>query len=937
MTVLLVFLSIASIIAQENDSEATSIQGRVLSAVDQTPLNNVLILLEGTLKRTYSREDGSFEFTNVEPGDRTITFIYGGYSELKQPVNVIAGKVSSLGEIQLKAQENLDILGGEELIPAVTLSVSDQQSEGSQDISGLLTASRDVFVSTAAFVFGSYRFRIRGLDSEYQRMMLNGAPMNDLEDGRIYWSLWGGLNDVTRNRSTDIGVQAFDDTYGGIGGAVSIDLRASTQRAGTRVGYAASNRTYRNRFMVTHSTGLMKNGWAVSASVSRRWAQEGFVEGTFYDAYAYFLSVDKKINDNHLFNVVVFGSPVQRGRNGAAVQELYDLAGTNYYNPFWGYQNGEKRNSRVVDAHEPVAMLRHDWTLGKNASLTTNVSYQFGKYGTSALDWYNSRNPNPDYYRRLPSFIAETDPTQAAVVQQAIQSDQSLIQVDWDAMYEANRNSFETIENANGSGESLSGLRSRYIVEDRRFDASRFAFNTIYENAISDRTTINGGITYQRHTGHIFKTVDDLLGGDFYVNLNQFAERDLVDNPNAAQNNIDQPNQILQEGDVFGYDYNTHQSQIQGWVQGVFSLPRFDLFLGGSLSQNTMWRTGNVRNGLFPDNSLGDSERINFTNYNFKGGATWKINGRNYAYASGSYGTQAPFLRHIFVSPRTRNELIPNLENETVYGGEIGYRYQAPKLKARVNGYLFESRNATRSLSFFTDEDITDFENDLNLTGGFINFYQRNIDRRHIGTEFAVEANIYGGLSVEAVAAVGQYFFTSRPQATIALDNSASLVDENRTIYAKNFRISSTPQQAFTVGLDYQGRRFWFASLNVSLFRQVWIDFNPNRRTEAAVALDETGIDRVEEGSDLWNEIISQEEADQAVTVDFFGGKSFKINDLFLYFNLGVSNILDNRDFRTGGYEQLRFDFDDKNVGRFPPRYFYAFGRTYFVSLTLRI
>ena len=148
----------------------------------------------------------------------------------------------------------------------------------------------------------------------------------------------------------------------------------------------------------------MKNGWALAATASHSYGSQGFIKGTYIQANSYFLSVDRKISDNQLLNIVVFGSPQRRGRSTGSVQEMYDLAGSNYYNPNWGYQNGEVRNSREYIIHQPVIMLRHDWKISSNTNVMTNLGYQFGNYGSTRLDWYDAPDPRPDYYRKLPSY-----------------------------------------------------------------------------------------------------------------------------------------------------------------------------------------------------------------------------------------------------------------------------------------------------------------------------------------------------------------------------------------------------------------------------------------------------------------------------------------------------------------------------------------------------
>jgi len=197
------------------------------------------------------------------------------------------------------AQENdsLNVKQDKSDFPQITVLQQDLESDNQvNDISGLLQSSQDIFVSTAGFTFGQTRFKIRGYDSENTAVLMNGVQLNDLETGGAYWSSWGGLNDVTRNQEIDPGISNSKYSFGEVGGVTNMITRASSFRKQIKLTYSLTNRNYRDRLMFMYSTGLMENGWAIAASASRRWAQEGYVEGTFYDAYSYFLAVEKKIN-----------------------------------------------------------------------------------------------------------------------------------------------------------------------------------------------------------------------------------------------------------------------------------------------------------------------------------------------------------------------------------------------------------------------------------------------------------------------------------------------------------------------------------------------------------------------------------------------------------------------------------------------------------------
>jgi len=915
-------------------SQLATIRGKIVEEQTDNPMVGVEVK---TLSASvFTDFEGQFELQlSANSAEVVLTLVKGGYQTLEIPVRIDGRANVSIGTKRLRSEENLGQIAGEEIIPTITLSTDDQNSAGAQSISGILTASRDRFVNTIGSVFGPYRFNFRGYRSEHTMMFLNNIPVNDPENGGVFWSKWGGLNDVLRNRTIEVGLGSNAYSVGSVGGATAIDTRASTQRQQTRISYALSNRSYDHRAMATHSTGLLPGGWAMTVSASRRWAQEGFQDGTFYDAYSYFLSVDKKLGDNHLLNITAFGSPNKRGRSGAATQELYDLAGTNYYNSYWGYQEGEKRNSRVSDTHQPMAILRHDWTIGDNTTLTTSLAYQGGRYGSTAIDWYDAPDPRPDYYRKLPSFI---DNPQADAVADLLRNSEEARQIDWSAMYNANRNNFQTINDVEGiSGNNVSGNRSNYIVEDRRYDSEIISFNNRFESFINDRVALSGGVGYQAYLGDNFKTVDDLLGGDFYVDIDKFAEFEPGADNTFIQNDLSRPNRVVREGDVFGYHYEMHIRKANAWLQGNVSLDRFDFFLAAALNNTTFWREGLLQNGKFPDNSIGESERLNFLDYQFKGGVTFKIDGRNYIVANGNYQVQAPFARYSFTSPRTRNQTVPGLEQVKIQGIEGGYLLKAPYASARVMGYYTTFKDQLFNRSFYLDNAI--INDDGSTTGGFVNYIMTGMDTRHMGLELAADVEIISRLKLSAVAAIGEYQYTNRPTAFAYIDNRAESLPA-KTVYIKNFNISGTPQKAYTFGIHYSGKDYWFANLNFNYFEDVWIDFYPERRTLAAVATvadPEFTNQVVEQGSDLWRDIIDQERAPSAFTMDFFGGKSWKINDLFVYLNVGVSNILDKQDFRTGGYEQFRFDFENKEVERFPNRYFYSYGRTYYISLAFRL
>lgn len=803
----------------------------------------------------------------------------------------------------------------------ITLS-NDEVDEGlgSQNVSSILQASRDVFANTTAFQFNVARFRARGYNGNYSRNFMNGMPVNDLDDGRVNWSYWGGLNDVLRARQATYGLEESEFSVGDLGGAQNIDLRARYQRSQIRPSFAISNRTYRNRAMFTYSSGVIDNKYAISVSGSKRWGNEGFVDATFYDAYSYFLSFDYLLNEKHTLNIVAFGAPTQRGRGGASVQEMNDISGSNYYNSYWGYQNGKKRNSRVYNSFQPIFMLRHDYSINNKLELNTTIAGQVGRFGSSRLDWYNVSDPRPDYYRNLPSFYSAT-PEIAQKITEHLSIEENR-QLDWAYFYYINQNKIEDFSNANGiEGNVVSGYRSKYIIAEQRFDDQKLSINSIFKYIPDAQYRINGGFTAMHERNHNFQSILDLLGGDYYVDIDRFAERDFPSNSDEIQNDLNIPNKISYVGDVFGFDYNTITQRGLLWGQIDYLTSRFDAFLGIETSYTRFWREGFMRNGKFPDSSFGKSAINDFLNYSLKGGVSLKIDGRNYINILGLHQTNAPFTRYAFISPRTRDEVVPNLVSSKVYSGEISYHHKSPLLKAKFSAYYTLINDQTEVNSFYHDE-----------LRGFVNFILTDIDQRHTGIEVAGDLKLSTTLSLVAAASIGEYIYTSRPLATISQDNNAMLLEENQTIYQKNFFLPNTPQQAYTIGLNYNSPKYWFLNANFNYFDQMYLDFNPTRRTENAVY----GLIK-NENPELWEDIIFQERIPSNFTVDLFGGKSWRIKDQYIYLTIGVNNLLNNQNFIIGGYEQSRFDFEGKDVSRFPPRYFYAYGTNYFIGVSFRL
>ena len=901
-------------------AQTVTIRGTVLAQGSAEPLSGALVSAADGSYSARSGADGTF----VVASDGTVaalTLTLDGFVARELPVPSVAvpapGEEASvsLGTIFL-ASDGIDAL----TVLDRNFTQDDQQADDNQTgasatVASLLSASRDPFLQAAAFNFNATRFRIRGYDNRYTESFIDGAPVNDPEADLPRFYIWGGLNDVTRNRfaTASLAENPFDPTA--LGGVTDIDLRAGSQRAGTRVSIANSNRTWRVRAMATHNSGWLPGGLAYSLSVSTSQADRGYVPGTYMRAFGYYAALDKRFGESHRLNASVLASPSLRGGVGSSIPEVYELSGDPYFNPNWGYQAGEVRNSREYRTHQPVISLGHEWSPRPTTSLRTNLVGITGRNGQTRLERANAPNPLGTYYQYLPSYSLN-DESRARVVE-AFRQNPSRLQIDWDELYAVNARQRDDITDVGGiEGLDVTGARARYWVEEQRYDPRRLSLVTRLRHALTSQWTLHAGLIAQRNTIRNYQVLDDLLGADFLLNSNAFAERDLGD-PRAAENDVDRPRRLVREGQRFGYDYTSENWSVRPYSQIEYTGKRFDVVAAGGLTREQQWRVGNVRNGQFPDRSLGGSERVDWTTGTGRAGVTYKVNGRNYLIARGFYATRAPDFRDVFVSPRTRDDVVAGLVPERITSAEATYQYQAPGLRAKLTGYRTTFSDRVEMRRFFIETAVGNT--------GFGTYVLQGIDSEHLGLEAAVEYDLTAELEATVALAAGRYVFTNRPVGNAFVDNSNEQLVTDELIYQVGFYDAATPQQVGSASLRYQGRRFYTVTLTGAYARYAFADINPRRRTADAVR-------GLAEDPARVAEIIDQRVLPGAFTLDLFASKSFKVRRDFIYVTLGVNNLLNNRGIVNGEREQLRFDFQTQDPTRFPNQNFVGFGTNYFLQ-----
>jgi hypothetical protein len=801
----------------------------------------------------------------------------------------------------------------------------DNKPDGSnmddQHFSEMFFSSRDLYLSTTTLNLTTLGFSPRGYDRKEMETYMGGIFMNNIKTGTSVIN--SALNDVLKDRSIIFGLQNGDETYGGLAGSANIEIAAADKKEQTLISYANANRTYRNRLMVAYNTGLLDNGWAISLALSRRRAKEEYIEVTSYNSYAYYLGISKKLTKSSFIHFATFGNPEQNGGTISATQEPMDLVDNNFYNPAWGNQGGVKRNSKINKSFQPVYLLQYEYNPNNLTHFSLSFSYQHGYNGTSGLDWYSAADPRPDYYKKLPGFYlndpANRNTDLAALIKEKWINDPGTGQINWNELYEANR---LNIDKVNG----VEGRRSAYVLGEDR-DVNRvYSLAATYQKVLHERFSLYSGLSFTAQQTESYRKMLDLLGGDFYVNLNQFAERTYAGNNSMKQIDLNHPDQIIRVGDKYGYDYVSRFIKSSLWAQVRASYTKFDLFVAGRMVYDAFGRDGLYKNGLFPDSSFGKSVTQQFFTYQVKGGFTYKVNNYQRLFINVATLTRAPAFDNTFISPKTRNNVISHPVTEQVHTMEAGYVLHASKVSGKLTAFATDINDATRIKRFYYEEDNT-----------FVNYVMQHIDIRHVGIEMALQAKIIPSLTATATATWMQVFYNSRPQGSLYRDNDTTTFVAQHTSYLQDYYVATGPQSVYTLGFRYKSSILPECGINFNLTDRNYVDINPLRHTEDAVTL-------LPQGSTEQEIVLRQEKLPSAFTVDIFAGKTFSLSGIikwlprkiFLNINAGVSNLLNRKDIRIHGNDQLRFDNDTKNPGLFPTKYTYGYGANYFVSCSLK-
>ena len=797
----------------------------------------------------------------------------------------------------------------------------------SQNIT-IVGSNNNAYASEVGYRFSAMRFKYRAYNAKYNEMYINGNPVNDIERGEFNFSFVGGLNNQTRSAESSLPIENNNFAMTALGGSNNYNFRPSSMPGGHRISLAGGNRNYTLRGMYTYNSGVNEKGWAYSASLTYRWADRGYIEGTFYNALSYFLGVEKVINDKHSLSLVTWGNPTERAAQAASTDEMYWIANSNFYNPNWGYQDGKKRNSRIINSFAPSALLTWDYKINETTKLTTSLLGKYATYSSTRLNYNNSTNPSPDYNSNMPSYFydvwnpANEDNTETALANwnaayNYLSASKANRQLDWNRLYYANK------------AASAQGMDAMYYVQAYHDDQLTLNLASNLTKNLTRNSVLNLGVTLSANKGLHYQTMEDLLGATSFRNVNTYVIGTYAEDAAEVMYDMNEaPGRQIRVGDKFGYDYNIFVNKATAWAGYAVDLHSTHLFINGRIAGTTMQRDGKMRNGLAPDNSYGKSGTAKFLDGGGKLGAHINLGRGNTVVLGGSYEWKAPTARTAFASPQVNNDFVRNLKLERVMSAEVGYQLNTSWLHANLSGYYSRLQDVTEYSMAYSD--IQNSFSYISLTG---------INKEYYGVELGMNFKLSNSFNIKAIGTWSEAKYTNNADVSYMLSDATKADDGSLYFHDicvnKGMREGGTPLTAASLDLSYHAKG-WFIDLIGNYYDRIYLYYSPiTRYYNDFPDPDNDGI------HDL-SSLPEQAKGKGGFMLDASIGKSIYLKRGSLSINLMLSNILNNVKICTGGMEQNRRDKDaqgeDIRTYSFQnsPKKFYANGTNGMLIVTYK-
>jgi len=825
--------------------------------------------------------DGSFAF-KLPAGKQELTVSYIGYAT--QTILVSAGN-PNLGNIALESEtiglkdvtvtSSVAIRRKTPVALSVISPVFIETKLGTQEFPEILKSTPGIYATKQGGGYGDSRVNLRGFEAPNIAVMINGVPMNDMEWGGIYWSNWGALSDVTRSMQVQRGLGASKVAAPSLGGSINVVTRSTDAIKGGSVSYGIGNDGY-SKIGFAVSTGLTKDNWAITLLGSKT-VSNGYIQGTEYEAYSYFVNISKKINDAQQISFTAFSAPQwhnQRNSGDKLTKDQWDLQPLKHkYNASYGFDmNGQRKQSSYNYYNKPQISLNHFWTIDENSSLSTAVYLSLGNgggwggQGYSSADrtnWYGSTGGVPN------SLFRSADGT-----------------FDYGAIYKLNtdpKNADGTL-NSNGSHMIMSNAINKHVWVGGL---------STYNTKIGQNIDFYGGLDLRYYKGTHTNVITDLYGGDFFI--------DKTSLPNSTKQ--------LHVGDIVYRDYDGFVASEGLFGQAEYNKDGLSSFVSASASNTSNWRYDR----FYYTAANAQSKMANFLGYSVKGGANYNINSNHNVFANIGIISRAPFFSGgAFLQSTTSNELNPNAVNEKAFSAELGYGFRSKYFTANLNVYRTNwiDKTLVRAINANLQNSLV-----ANMQG---------VNALHQGIELDFVAKPVKDLELTGMISLGDwnwqnnatgYLYDSQGQPVDASGNVVPMLSPQQGIVNVNLQgihVGNSAQHTAAVGLNYQILKGFRIGLDGNYFGRNYAYFNISSVGTSLAASD---------FAQPWM-------IPDAMTCDFSANYRFKIGEYDAALTGNIFNLLD-AEYITDATDGADHTSKTATV-------FYGFGRTWSMNLKIR-
>lgn len=881
----LFFLLFAILFGSTLTFAQNEIKGIIVDKDTKEPLIGVSVFSESAKVGTSTDLDGSFVL-KASSGIGKVKITYIGYKDL------LLESSSNMGTIEMQT----DAVGLRDVVVTssiairrktpVALSVIEPQEleakMSNQEFPEILKSTPGVYATKQGGGYGDSRINLRGFESANIAVMVNGVPVNDMEWGGVYWSNWSGLTDVTRSMQVQRGLGASKVSAPSVGGTINIVTRSTDATKGGAASYSMGNDGY-NKVAFNFSTGLMDNGWAVSFLGSKTWG-DGYIMGTEFEAYAWFLNVSKRINENHQLSFTAFGSPQWHNQRYSGdkltIDQWQQLKDGYKFNPTYGFDaQGQRVNPNRNRYHKPQISLNHSWSINDKSSLSSVAYVSIGDgagrawrgdsgvynklYGTTSsngslnMDYRDDRTGYVDYGKLQAENASHINGSQAVLT-------------------ESRNNHFWT------------GLLSTYTTK------------------LTDEIDFYGGIDLRYYAGLHDGKIIDLMGGGYYID----PQRATIKEENMPGITDDYVNQKLKVGDIVYRDNTGYVMQEGVFTQAEYNKDALSVFLAGSLSNSTYWK----KDRFYYSKENEKSEVKSFIGYTVKGGANYNLTDQHNVFFNTGYISRAPFMSGgYFTSIHTSNVVNKDAINEKLFSAEVGYGFKSSYLSANLNAYYTKWMDKTTVRSFGNDRNAF-----LNLKG---------VDAVHKGIELELVSKPVNNLELKAMVSIGDWKWDSSVQGYV-YNNLGQPTNDGNTVVSeanhlpvgidlKGVKVGNSAQTTFNIAASYK----LFSNLTVGA------DYTHYANNYADYVLDVPNA-----GADPYK-YYTPWKIPHAGVMDVNARYDFKLGGLDAAISGNINNVLDQeyisdaRDYNA----REKGGGNSSNVG-----VFYGFGRTWTTTLKVR-